>query len=1257
MTHSHEDSKKTREEKATDTANSSRVDNNILEEETRVEKATNTASSSGIDNNTLQGKEVIPYYKLYSCADTIDIILIISGTVAAILDGLLLVYKTHLWGRTVDFISDLHDNPQKIHQVFKVFISLLYLGIAASLASFARVSCWTISGERQASNIRNTYLRNLLRQDITFFEEEIKTGEVVGNMSRNIQTINDAIGDKVGTFIKLISTFTGGIIFAYTQAWQLALVMSWVILPIILCSYLTKKTMIKEAVNEAVAYAEADALVVETVASIRTVISLNGEKEAESKYKRSLQKVQRSITQAGILAGGTVISSVPFFVYCSFSVIIWYGSRFVLDHRYSAGDVITTAAYILNGSVCLVNAMPSVTRFTKGQVAASKIFNVISRKPGIDAYDLHGMNLDHIQGDIEFRSVSFTYPSRRNIKVLANFSLTLASGSKTALVGKSGCGKSTVVNLIERYYDPDFGAIFIDGYNLKDLKLECLRKQIGLVSQEPVLLTLSVKDNITFGRDDVTEEEIRFAIALANAEKFLNELPQGLDTMVGENGVQLSGGQKQRISIARAILKNPRILLLDEATSALDLESEQIVMDSLNKISIGRTTMLITHRLSTVKDANKILVLDRGSVVEEGTYVELMDQNGPFSELIQMQNVKVECTQMTSFDHSSTSRSASSTTNKSNQSPSLEASNKSNKTITQLLRHVRLRQIVILSVGLFAIIIKALVPVTFGIIQASVVGTFTKPLGRFKKETLLWSILIAVVAVISSLAYITRTYVLTRVGCWFMRTVNSLCFSKVVYMEVDWFDNVDNSSGAISSRLSTNAATLRRVSEIMAPAVAENSITIIAGLAVVFSGCWELAILTLAFLPLVIINGWLEIKFNGNSRKITKILYEEAGQVTRDAVEHIRTVISLNADRQVMQLFKLKCEGPLKRKIKCAFWHGASIGLSSILSFCMYGVTFYIGAILVKDRRTTSTIFFRALFALTDEVLNISAWLPVLYEFNNVKPCIESALSILNHDSKIDSSSFTGEIIENFNGCIEFQNISFNYSSRPHIQVLNNFCLSIPAGKTVALVGESGTGKSTIFSLLQRFYDPGSGQITIDGIEIQKLNIQWLRQKMALVAQEPVLFNDTIKANIIFGLDHDTSEAEIQSASTLANAHHFISNLPQGYDTLVGERGVQLSGGQKQRIAIARAIVRRAKILLLDEPTSALDISSENVVQEALDKVSLNRTTILAAHRLSTIRRANIIAVMKNGTVTEHGTHESLLKIQNGIYASLVALS
>jgi ATP-binding cassette subfamily B (MDR/TAP) protein 1 len=271
----------------------------------------------------------------------------------------------------------------------------------------------------------------------------------------------------------------------------------------------------------------------------------------------------------------------------------------------------------------------------------------------------------------------------------------------------------------------------------------------------------------------------------------------------------------------------------------------------------------------------------------------------------------------------------------------------------------------------------------------------------------------------------------------------------------------------------------------------------------------------------------------------------------------------------------------------------------------------------------------------------------------------DSAISIfalLDRKSQIDSSSDEGRTLANVKGNIDFRHVSFKYPTRPDVQIFSDFTLHIPSGKTVALVGESGSGKSTAIALLERFYNPESGTILLDEVEIKNLKVNWLRDQMGLVGQEPVLFNDTIRANIAYGKHGDVTEEELIKAAKASNAHEFISSLPQGYDTTVGERGVQLSGGQKQRVAIARAILKDPKILLLDEATSALDAESERIVQDALDNVMVGRTTIIVAHRLSTIKGADIIAVLKDGAIAEKGRHEALMNIKDGVYASLVEL-
>ncbi|KAL2495328.1 ABC transporter B family member 9 [Forsythia ovata] len=267
-----------------------------------------------------------------------------------------------------------------------------------------------------------------------------------------------------------------------------------------------------------------------------------------------------------------------------------------------------------------------------------------------------------------------------------------------------------------------------------------------------------------------------------------------------------------------------------------------------------------------------------------------------------------------------------------------------------------------------------------------------------------------------------------------------------------------------------------------------------------------------------------------------------------------------------------------------------------------------------------------------------------------------SLFEILDSKPEIDSNSEEDTMLASVRGDIEFQHVSFKYPTRPDIQIFKDLCISMPSGKIMALVGESGSGKSTVINLIQRFYNLDSGQIFLDGVEIQKFKLSWLRQQMGLVSQEPILFNETIRANIAYGKKWDVTEEEIISATKSANAYNFISGLPQGYDTNVGEIGIQMSGGQKQRIAIARAILKDPKILLLDEATSALDAESERVVHEALDRVMVNRTTIVVAHRLTTIMGADTIAVVKNGVISEKGSHDVLMKMKDGVYASLIAL-
>ncbi|KAJ0743385.1 putative ABC-type xenobiotic transporter [Helianthus annuus] len=1223
-----------------------------------------------------------PLYKLFAYADSTDYMLMIAGTVGAVGNGLCAPLMSVLLGDLTNSFGENQNNNDVVRAVSKVSLKFLNVAVAAGVVSFLQVSMWMATGERQAARIRNMYLKAILRQDVSFFDKETRTGEVVGRMSSDTVLIQDALGEKVcikkfpiqifiklsrkckryyylilqvGKFIQLMSTFVGGFVIAFFNGWLLTLVMLTSIPPLVICGGIMSVTVSKMASREQNAYAKAANIVEQTIGSIKMVAAFSGEKKAVEEYNKFLVDAYNSSVHQG-LATGLCLGLMMLVILCSYALAFWYGAKMILEKGYTGGTVITVMIAVLTGSMSLGQVSSCLSAFAAGQAAALKMFETINRKPEIDAYDTKGKVLSDIRGDIELRDVYFTYPARPDEEIFSGFSLHIPSGTTAALVGQSGSGKSTVISLIERFYDPQAGEVLIDGINLKEFQLKWIRQKIGLVSQEPVLFTSSIKDNIMYGKDDASMDEIRAAVELANAAKFIDELPQ------------------QRIAIARAILKDPRILLLDEATSALDAESERVVQAALDRIMINRTTVIVAHRLSTVRNADMIAVLHRGKIVEKGSHSRLIqDPKGAYSQLINLQ----ENYNSDDQDKSETRKELRSLSSKKlsfqrsmsisldllpqigvppPESTDIESQQDSKKQPTVplcRLAYLNKPEIPVLVIGSISAIINGTIFPLFSILLSSMIKTFYEPPQKMKSDSKFWALMFVILGVVSFLAYPGRSYLFSVAGSKLIKRIRSLCFEKVVNMEVGWFDKPENSSGAIGARLSADAASVRGLVGDALAQIVQDSSSVATGLFIAFAACWQLALIILALIPLMSVNGYVQMRFTKGFSADARLMYEEASQVVNDAVGSIRTVASFCAEEKVMQLYGSKCEGPKKTGIKQGLISGIGFGVSSVLLFCMYATSFYAGARFVVAGITNFTDVYKVFFALAMAALAVSQSSSFAPNTSKAKGSAASVFAILDRKSKIDPGDESGLTLEMVKGEIKIHHISFRYPTRPEVVIFHDLCLTIRSGKTVALVGESGSGKSTVIQLLQRFYNPDSGSITLDGTELQKFKLKWLRLQMGLVSQEPVLFNDTIRANIAYGKDGDATESEIIAASELANAHKFISGLHQGYNTMVGERGVRMSGGQKQRLAIARAILKSPKILLLDEATSALDADSERVVQDALDRVMVNRTTLVVAHQLSTIKCADVIAVIKNGVIVEKGKHEKLINIKDGVYASL----
>ncbi|KAH9309393.1 hypothetical protein KI387_037304, partial [Taxus chinensis] len=938
----------------------------------------------------------------------------------------------------------------------------------------------------------------------------------------------------------------------------------------------------------------------------------------------------------------------------------------------------------------LGTALPNLKYFSEACTAAFKIFEMIHRVPEINSEDMTGEVLEKVSGEIEIRSVEFIYPSRPDTVILSDFSLIIPSGKTVALVGSSGSGKSTVISLIERFYNPLRGEILLDGMNIQNLQIKWLRTQIGLVSQEPALFATSIYENLLFGKEDATMDDVLNAAKASNAHDFISQLPDGYHTQVGERGVQMSGGQKQRIAIARAILKHPPILLLDEATSALDAESEKIVQEALDKASMGRTTVVVAHRLSTVRNADIIAVVQSGGVIETGRHEEFIHKpNGTYAALAQLQQVssKNEQTPTNSISMSITQASitpANILTAKSSRHGSQGGSERSsqsrrifpeqenpdeeenNKTEIAKKRSIpSFRRLLALNAPEWKhTVLGCMGAIGYGALQPAYAFTlgsmisvlFLKDEDEMKQKVKVYCAIFVCLSMWSFMVSFLQHYNFAAMGELLTRRIRLMLLRNILTLEIGWFDRDENSSGALCSKLGTDANMVRSLVadrlSLLTEAVSAVGIACILSLFI----AWRLALVVIAMQPLIITCYYTRNVLLRNISKKSIKAQEQGCQVAAESVVNHRTITALCSQDRILRLFDSTQEGPHKEINRESWYAGLGLATSQALTILNWAMDFWYGGKLIHQGIITSEDLLKTLFVLIRSGRIIADAGSMTSDLTKSADAVDSVFTILDKNTLIcpdDPKGIKPQILE---GNVDMEKVDFAYPARPNIIIFQNFCLRVKAGSSMALVGQSGCGKSTIIGLIERFYDPQKGRVNIDGKDIRSFNLRTLRQHIALVGQEPTLFVGSIREIIAYGKE-DATEAEVIEAAKAANAHEFISCLKDGYYTNTGERGMQMSGGQKQRIAIARAIIKNPSILLLDEATSALDSQSEKVVQEALDRVMVGRTTVIVAHRLTTIQNSDCIVVIEKGRIIERGSHSQLLsKGDGGAYYSLVTL-
>ena len=1255
------------------------------------------------------------YIHLMEKIDYLYLILAIIGSLGAGLSLPIMAYISSDLMGDIGNTSEYADDPlillDRVKRAFNKQIKrFLIFGAMSFVCNFLAICFWCLIGSRMCHRLKRQYFTVILSQEQGWFDAN-NAFEFATKVQAQLEQIEFGVGEKVGLVIQMVASCIISFVFAFIISWKIALMML-VVAPFIIVDVLFLVNALKTGIILGrKTWEKAGGLAEEMLYNIKTVASFAN---FEYETRRFNEKVELcyQLDLGTVFRLGLCIGILIFFMNLAFVIAIMYGRTLIWkdynDNKgkdYTAGDVMCAAMCTLMGIMGIGLTAPNIKVIQESCTATSDYFTLYEREPQMDlSQSVEKPPRDQIVGRIEMKNIKFIYPSDPNKRVILDgLNLNFEPGKKVALVGESGCGKSTTVNLIERLYEATDGEILIDGLDIKKYDIKYLRSLIGYVQQEPVLFNETIRENLIFGRKAELEqlgnidELIENACDESYATEFISKLPDQLEYVVGVKGSKLSGGQKQRVAIARAILHKPKILILDEATSALDNKSEKEVQRALDNISQKNvTTVIIAHRLSTIKNADLIYAIKEGRVIEQGTHKQLLELNGYYAGLVRSQLAQDEIETKEELEI----KEKKSSLKRRNTDEEVQFKKRDDELYIEqdtvkvnpcrVMKEVVENHCAILVLATIgAAGVGASQPVN-GLIMAKALNGMNSMYETVRyDDALYYSWFLLLIAFLQGVFNFLMIWMFSRIGVALARLYRKKILKKYLQFHISFYDITKNAPVALLTRLSIDTMQLNNLVFSVVGSTVQVSVTFVLGLTL---GCiyeWRLTLIMFVFVPFIAVSIIMRRSINSGSGKRGVKANVEAGGILSECVTNTKTIYSYNFQAHAVEMYMNALEYNRRKFLKDSIVAGFFVGLGQFALFAGNAAVFHASKTYILDGDIDSEDMAQALNVVLTSAGSIGNGLGQLGDIKKATVAFKSIYSTLDQPVLINPfrrDNADKISAKNIKGKIELKHVYFAYPTRPEQVILKDVSFTVYPGQQVGLVGYSGSGKSTIIQLLTRFYDveDGKGEILIDDVNIKEYNLYELRKKIGLVSQEPVLFKRSVLENVRYGKLDATDEECIEAARqanimkffTKEKMHQVIdvqskqqaiadkkekkdkegeNNDTNATEVKEGEQKVgakedPVSGGEKQRLAIARAFLKDPTILLLDEATSALDKDSEKLVQASLDRLSANRTSIAIAHRLSTIEHCDNIFVLENGRLVEQGTHEQLMALKNKYY-------